>query len=188
MNTTPADDPRVIVGVDDSDAARWALAWALGEARLRGMELLIVHVSAVPPYAAAAGLPGHGAVGGLRDAGAELIGGLIGEVAGGAPQDVRASGLTLIGAPGDALVRLAREGDIMVVGRSSRGTLSRLLRPSVQRHCAQHSKATFISVRPPAVGSLDVPGSAHERSGIRRLWSTRRRRTEASGQSREAAG
>jgi nucleotide-binding universal stress UspA family protein len=175
VHPTPAEDPRIIVAVDDSAAARWALAWALGEARLRGLPLLIVHVTPIPPYAAAAGIPGHGAVGGLRDAGAELIYDLLAEVAGG--PGVRTSGLTLIGSPGDALVRLARQEDILVLGRGTRGFLSRLMRPSVQRHCALHSRAPVISVPAPVSGDLALPGAAHERSRLRRLWGSRRRLT-----------
>ncbi|WP_119730658.1 universal stress protein [Thermomonospora amylolytica] len=170
----PSAPPRVIVGVDDSDASRWALSWALGEARLRGMELLLVHVAPVPSYAAAAGVPGHGTVCGLREAGGELITRLLTELrSSGGCDPARVSGMTLLGAPGDALVRLAREEDILVVGRSSRGLLSRLVRPSVHRHCAAHARATFICVAPPTIGPLTVPGADGERPARRRLWGRR---------------
>ncbi|HEX2312723.1 MAG TPA: universal stress protein, partial [Thermomonospora sp.] len=170
-DTIPA--PRVIVGVDDSDSSRWALSWALGEARLRGLEVLLVHVAPVPPYAAAAGVPGHGAVCGLRDAGGELITRMLAELRdSGGCDAVHVSGMTLLGAPGDALVRLAREEDILVVGRSGRGLLSRLLRPSVHRHCAAHARATLICVSPPSIEPLTIPGAAGERHA--RRWLRRR--------------
>ncbi|WP_206664073.1 universal stress protein [Thermomonospora catenispora] len=165
--------PRIIVGVDESDASRWALSWALGEARLRGMELLLVHVAPVPSYAAAAGVPAHGTACELREAGSELITRLLAELrSSGGCDPARVSGMTLLGAPGDALVRLAREEDILVVGRSSRSLLSRLVRPSVHRHCAAHARSTFISVAPPKIGSLTVPGG-EERPARRRLWGRR---------------
>lgn len=166
--------PRIIVGVDESEASRWALSWALGEARLRDMELLLVHVAPVPSYAAAAGAPGHGTLCELREAGGELITRLLAELrSSGSCDPSRVSGMTLLGAPGDALVRLAREEDILVVGRSSRGLLSRLMRPSVHRHCAAHARSTFICVPPPRIGPLTVPGGGGERPARRRLWGRR---------------
>ncbi|REF01084.1 universal stress protein [Thermomonospora umbrina] len=170
MTETPIAPPRVIVGVDDSDASRWALSWALGEARLRGMEVLLVHVAPVPPYAAAAGAPGHAAFAGLRDAGGELITRMLTEVREGGCDAARVSGMTLLGAPGDALVRLAREEDILVVGRSGRGLVSRMLRPSVHRHCAAYARSTLVCVSPPTIEALTVPGAPGERHARRRLW------------------
>jgi len=182
VTETTAAPPRVIVGVDDSETSRWALSWALGEARLRGMELLVVHVAPIPAYPAAVGVPGHGAVCGLRDVGGELVSRLLAELReGGGCGTVRVSGMTLLGSPGDALVRLAREEDILVVGRASRGPLSRLLRPSVQRHCAAHARATLICVAPPKVEAITVPGAARERPLRRRLWGDRRRGRDDSG-------
>ncbi|SEG65661.1 Nucleotide-binding universal stress protein, UspA family [Thermomonospora echinospora] len=182
MTETPAAAPRVIVGVDESETARWALSWALGEARLRGMELLVVHVAPVPPYAAAAGVPGHGAACGLREAGGELITRLLAELQeGGGCGATRVSGMTLLGAPGDALVRLAREEDILVVGRGTRGPLSRLLRPSVHRHCAAHARATLVCVAPPTIGRLTVPGAAQERPLRRRPWWRRHEQDHTGG-------
>ncbi len=43
--------PRLVVGISRSRASWWALAWAVGESRRRGMRLLLVHVlrpSALP--------------------------------------------------------------------------------------------------------------------------------------------
>lgn len=133
MDSTPAEGPRVVVGVDDSAAARWALAWAIGEARLREMPLLVVHTARLPAHVAAPGLVNSEVIKALRSMGAHLIAGLLDEVAGGAPPDVRVSALSLVGDPGDTLVRLARETDILVVGRTSRPLVSRVARPSVQR-------------------------------------------------------
>src|SRR5690606_10977254 len=43
---------RVVVGVDDSDHARRALRWAIGEARARGSALRVVHAWMPPAFAA----------------------------------------------------------------------------------------------------------------------------------------
>ncbi|WP_169514774.1 universal stress protein [Actinomadura atramentaria] len=151
MIVRPEGGPRVVVGVDDSAGARCALAWAVGEARLRRLPLLVVHAAPLPPHVSAAGQLGGGVTEALRAAGAELIDRLLAEVA---AEDVRHDALALVGEPGSVLVRLTREDDILVVGRGDRGALSRLLRPSVRLHCARRARATLVCVRPPALDAL----------------------------------
>jgi nucleotide-binding universal stress UspA family protein len=179
----PEGGPRVVVGVDDSPGARCALAWAIGEARIRGLPLLVVHASALPPHVAAAGQLGC-VTDALQGAGEQLIRMLIDEVADGMPAGVETSMLALVGEPGAALVRLAREDDILVVGRGGRGPLSRLLRPSVRLHCARRARATLVCVGSPAVQSvienLTEGERPSDRFGIRRL-SQRLWRTDARG-------
>jgi nucleotide-binding universal stress UspA family protein len=177
VNARPECGPRVVVGVDDSAGARCALSWAIGEARLRGLPLVVVHAAPLPPHVSAAGQLGCGVTEALRGAGAELIARLLDEVAGGVPHGLDMTALALVGEPGATLVRLARENDILVVGRGGRGPLSRLLRPSVRLHCARRAKATFVCVRPPSLESLlevltagdGTPAQASDRSLIRRL-------------------
>ncbi|WP_067471709.1 universal stress protein [Actinomadura hibisca] len=154
MISRPDGGPRVVVGVDDSAGARCALSWAIGEARLRRLPLLVVHAAPLPPHVSAAGQLGCGITEALRGAGAELVARLLAETAGGAPAGVETATLALVGEPGAALVRLARDDDILVVGHGSRGLLSRLVRPSVRLHCARRTRATFVCVRPPALDSL----------------------------------
>ncbi|MGI8332441.1 universal stress protein [Actinomadura scrupuli] len=147
-------EPRVVVGVHDSAAARWALAWALGEARLRRIPLLIVQVAAMPHNAGAAvggALPDLLAT--ARAAGLALANRLLEDVAGNALSDVRVSVLPMVGDAGRTLVDLAREGDLLVIGAGAHGFIGRLVRPSVRRYCARHARTTLICVRPPALNS-----------------------------------
>ncbi|WP_425569431.1 hypothetical protein [Nonomuraea salmonea] len=53
------------MGVDESPAARWALAWAIGAARLHRMALVAVHVSRAPvhPFPRGAARAARGASG-----------------------------------------------------------------------------------------------------------------------------
>ncbi|GAA3937975.1 hypothetical protein GCM10023085_19120 [Actinomadura viridis] len=184
MDARPEGGPRVVVGVDDSAGARCALSWAIGEARLRGLPLLVVHAAPLPPHVSAAGQLGCGVTDALRGAGAELIARLLDEVAGGVPAGLEMTARALVGEPGATLVRLAREDDILVVGRGSRGPVSRLLRPSVRLHCARRTKATLVCVRPPALDTLlrsltageeSSAGQAADRSRLRRLVRRSRR-------------
>lgn len=176
----PANEgPRVVVGVDDSPAARWALAWAIGEARLRRMPLLVAHVSAFPQYAArAAGVPLPRDYSDVKAEGAAMISALLDDVAGGAPEGVQLLAMSLVGEPGETLVRLARDGDILVIGRGDRGTLSRLLNPSAHRYCARHARATVVCVRPPAAEAISrsLADETAGRPGLRRFLGLRRHR------------
>jgi nucleotide-binding universal stress UspA family protein len=148
------EEPRVVVGVRDSDAARWALAWAIGEARLRRAPLLVVHVAPMP-YNAGVAIGGAlpDVIASARTSGWALVGRLLDEVAGDALSDVRLRVLPLVGDAARTLVDLAREGDLLVVGVESHGLVSRLIHPSVRRYCARHARTTFTCVRPPAVDS-----------------------------------
>ncbi|WP_192809485.1 universal stress protein [Actinomadura rudentiformis] len=172
MIVRPEGGPRVVVGVDDSAGARCALAWAIGEARIRGLPLLVVHAAPLPAHVAAAGQLGC-VTEALQSAGEQLIAQLLCEVADGSPAGVETATLSVVGEPGATLVRLARGDDILVVGRGERPALSRLLRPSVRLHCARRTRATFVCVRPPAVQSvieeLSDGERPHDRFGIRRL-------------------
>ncbi|MFC5186438.1 universal stress protein [Actinomadura harenae] len=184
MIVRPEGGPRVVVGVDDSPGARCALSWAIGEARLRGLPLLVVHAAPLPPHVSAAGQIGCGITDALRSAGADLISRTLAEVAGGPPSGVELTELALVGEPGATLVRLARDDDILVVGHGDRSLFSRIVRPSVRLHCARRTRATLVCVRPPSfdslIDSLSVPddpeGAVAEPPLFRRL-ARRRRRT-----------
>ncbi|WP_433323574.1 universal stress protein [Spirillospora sp. CA-294931] len=183
MIARPEGGPRVVVGVDDTPAARCALSWAIGEARLRGLSLLVVHAEPLPPHVSAAGQLGGGVTDALRGAGAELIATLLDEVADGTPHGVELTAVAVVGEPGATLVKLAGDDDMLVVGHGDRGPLSRLLRPSVRLHCARRARATFVCVRPPTLDSLieslsdgeEPPAPAPEVSPIRRLGGWLRR-------------
>ncbi|XRQ14920.1 universal stress protein [Actinomadura welshii] len=154
MITRPEGGPRVVVGVDDSAGARSALSWAIGAARLRRLPLLVVHAAPLPPHVSAAGQLGCGVTEALRASGAELVARVLADVSGGPPAGVEVTALALVGEPGAALVRLAGDDDILVVGHGDRGPLSRLLRPSVRLHCARRARATLVCVRTPAFDTL----------------------------------
>ncbi|MFI0481174.1 universal stress protein [Actinomadura sp. 9N215] len=154
MIARPEGGPRVVVGVDDSAGARCALSWAIGEARLRRLPLLVAHAAPLPPHVSAAGQLGCGITEALRGSGAELIARLLAEVSDGPPDGVEMTALALVGEPGATLVRLAGDDDILVIGHGTRSPFSRLLRPSVRLHCARRARATLVCVRPPAFDTL----------------------------------
>lgn len=158
---------RLIVGVDESPAARWALAWAIGAARLHRMALVAVHVSRAPVHPFPEALPVQHAIRqGEETRGGEVVARAFEEVAGGAPDDLVTAGITRVGDPGYHLVDLARAGDLLVLGRGRRGLVSRMFLPSTSMYCARHARATVVIVRQPV--PPDDPQLSGERT--RRFW------------------
>ncbi|MEM9513931.1 MAG: universal stress protein [Actinomycetota bacterium] len=160
-----------IVGIDGSDAARTALAWAAATAEVHGdIELTAVGVWHVPPpmamFTAKRGF-------GVDELGLEATAGY--EVdqaiaAVGASIDIAAT--TRQGVVGHALVEAANEAaDVLVVGRTGGGELHERL-GSVSRYCATHAAVPVIVV-PDDVrdgdGSIVIgfDGSENARAAIR---------------------
>jgi nucleotide-binding universal stress UspA family protein len=146
--------PRVVVGVDDTPAARWALAWAIGEARLRELPLLVVH--AIPPAEAgmrATGVPLPSDVATLQRECEVALCEMLADMA--VSPDLEVTAACPYGYPGEALTRHTHDGDLLVIGRSGRGRLSRLLTGSVRGYCARYARATLVVVPVPSFASLD---------------------------------
>jgi nucleotide-binding universal stress UspA family protein len=159
---------RLIVGVNESPASRWALAWAIGAARLHRMALIAVHVSRAPVHPFPEALPVQHAIRQGEEARcAEVVAGVFEDVAGGMPEDLVTAVVGKVGDPGYHLVDLAREGDLLVLGRSRRGLISRMLLPSTSMYCARHAKTTVVIVQQPS--PPDDPAMSGERA--RRFWS-----------------
>lgn len=161
---------RLIVGVDESPAARWALAWAIGAARLHRMALVAVHVSRAPVHPFPEALPVQHAIRqGEEDRCGEVVARAFEDVAGGVPDDLTTAAVARVGDPGYHLVDLARDGDLLVLGRGRRGLVSRLFLPSTSMYCARHARATVVIVRQPV--PPDDPQLSGERA--RRFWGRR---------------
>jgi nucleotide-binding universal stress UspA family protein len=143
------------------------------------MPLLVAHVAAFPQYASrAAGIPLPRDYADVKAEGAAVISALLEDVAGGSPENVRLLAMSLVGEPGETLVRLARDGDVLVVGRGDRGLISRLLNPSVHRYCTRHGRTTVVCVRPPATDTIaeSFAENTEARTGARWLWGRRKHR------------
>ncbi|MEO3798037.1 universal stress protein [Nonomuraea sp. B10E15] len=161
---------RLIVGVDESPSSRWALAWAIGAARLHRMALVAVHVSRAPVHPFPEALPVQHAIRAGEEARcSEVITGVFDDVAGGVPEDLTTAVVGRVGDPGYHLVDLAREGDLLVLGRGRRGLFSRIFMPSTSMYCARHARTTVVIVRQPT--SPDDPEMSGER--VRGFWSRR---------------
>jgi nucleotide-binding universal stress UspA family protein len=142
------DPPRIVVGVDGSDGAGRALAWALEEGRRRDAVVQAVHGWS-PPY-----------VGGFPYTSAQLDPGLFEQharqVLDEALDQADTSGLAqpvdreLTCATGaSAVLRAARDADLVVVGSRGLGGFKGLLLGSVSTPVAHHAPCPVVVVPPP---------------------------------------
>lgn len=138
----------LVVGVDGSSSSRQALAWAVQEARLRSLILLVVSCWQLnDPLTRSSGIASAGARAAQQaDAARARLALLVDEVA---PED---SGVVLRqrvvrGRPGAELVRLSEHAAVLVVGARGHGTLAGTVLGSVSQHVLAHSACTVVVVR-----------------------------------------
>lgn len=139
----------VIVGLDDSDSAATALAWAARYARSHQLRLLAVHVSPFLADVSADWTPEAPA----HDRRADDDLGPTAVLASQAFQRVHPEpswGLHYVGgAPGRSLVGLAHKTQLLAVGARTHRSLGRLLAGSVSHYCLSHSTAPVAAVPAP---------------------------------------
>lgn len=144
MDTTT----RIVVGVDGSPASRAALAWAVEQIERRKARVTAVSVCQVHPM----GTPRPRVAGPdafralheriLRDAVAE-----VGPAAVGVEQVVPAGG------PGQVLVELSKDADLLVLGGHGYRKSGLTIIGSVTAHCLRHAHCPVVIV--PVGGEVD---------------------------------
>jgi nucleotide-binding universal stress UspA family protein len=139
----------IVVGVDDSKAARAALRFALEEARMRSASLRAVHAWQFR-YPGAAGVEGAYAIPGfdldsLRNAAGAGLEAIVAEIS---PEggDVEVERLVVEGAAGSVLLDEARDAELLVVGSRGRGGFAGLLLGSVSQQCAHHASCPVVII------------------------------------------
>jgi nucleotide-binding universal stress UspA family protein len=140
----------IVVGVDQSEGAKAALAFAHEEARLRDATLRAVHAWQFG-YIDYTGFGGAApAVGGdiseLREAAAAALDATVREALP-SPGDVKIEQRVVEGSAGAALVDESRNADLLVVGSRGHGGFAQLLLGSVSQQCAQHAACPVVIVR-----------------------------------------
>ena len=140
---------RLVVGVDDSQGARAALAWALQEAQLRDAALEVVHAWSLPM---AEGWNSEWPVdeAWFRERSRELLDKIIIECAAGTHTTVQAIPLPLeCEVPALGLVEQSEGADLLIVGSRGRGGFKGLLLGSVSVQCVQHATCPVVVVKQP---------------------------------------
>jgi len=137
-----ADRGRVVVGVDGSEDAVRALAWAAEESRLRDATLVVVHAWSLPAIA----VPLIADPAPIRDAAGELVeDALVGAGVDAVPPDVEVR--VVSGSPAAAVLEVAEHADLLVVGSRGRGGFRGLLLGSVSHQVATHASCPVVVVR-----------------------------------------
>lgn len=136
----------IVVGVDGSDGAKRALAWAIDEARRRSVDVHAVHVWSFPYVGAPPITP---ALVDLDQLAAESQAMLNDAIA-----DVPTHGVTVHahvyeGPAPRCLLEAARDADLVVVGSRGRGGFAGLLLGSVSQQVAQHAPCPVVVVPEP---------------------------------------
>ncbi len=143
---------RVLVGVDGSDAARKALAFAVQEAKRRGATLVAVTAVDLPdfawidPYL----LRNHPESEYLARTREKLHTMLVEQIG---PADVPVEPVVEVAAPAEALISRSADADLLVVGSRGRGGFRGLLMGSVSLQCVLHAHCPVTVVRPEPVES-----------------------------------
>ncbi len=143
--TTQTTSDRIVVGVDGSDFAVGALAWALDEARLRNATLTIVHawqylpmvaepLAAVPPIPFAE----------LEDNAKRIVAETIEKATDGQEPGVVLDIRVVEGPPAPALLGAAEGATLLVVGSRGRGGFAGLLLGSVSQQITHHAPCPVV--------------------------------------------
>lgn len=139
--------PRIVVGVDGSEAAERALRWALAQARVTGAVVEAVQAWHLPVgYGVPMVVPADEDVAAATEQSlAETVDRVIAAYPG-----VRVDQQVLPGHAAMVLLEQARDAELLVVGSHGHGGFVGALLGSVSQHCIQHATCPVVVVRAPA--------------------------------------
>ena len=145
METQLARGGRIVVGVDKSDSAKAALAWAVRQAGLTGAEVDAV-AAWLPPVQFGWAPPYEGP--GIREAAEAALDEAIADV------QLEALGVVIHPVivrdnPARALLDAAKDADLLVVGSRGHSGFTEALLGSVGQHCVHHARCPVVVVRAP---------------------------------------
>ncbi len=138
--TAPADDARIVVGVDGSDSAQAALRWAVRQAKLTGG---CVEAVSAWHYPTTVGWEDLGVDADFEGTARQILSEALAAVDGLEP------GVTVLsqvaeGYPAEVLVDAAKGADLLVVGSRGHGGFKSALLGSVSLHCVTHAHCPVL--------------------------------------------
>jgi nucleotide-binding universal stress UspA family protein len=137
----------VVVGVDGSEASKDALRWAVRYARMAGTTVEVVTAWYFPASYGWGPTPAISEVDLEGDARAALKQTLEEVVATEGPVTVQTQ--VVQGPPALALLRVAADADLLVVGSRGHGAFAGMLLGSVSEHCVHHATCPVVVVHHP---------------------------------------
>lgn len=142
---TTAKRKPVVVGVDDSAAARFALEWAIDEALVRGCDVRAVVVWSMDLTREPLWTPEEE----VRARYAERLRTTIDEVAHGRGPLPRIVPVVVESAPAAGLIEASKDAALLVVARRAGQWVRRALLGSVSSACVKHARVPVVVVPPP---------------------------------------
>lgn len=133
----------IIAGVDGSGHSSQALAWAVGEARLRDHALKVIY--AFPAMRSLVGSTAHEYYPQVEQEAKQALERSLADM----PDitGVHVDRLLVAGSPAKVLVEASREASMLVVGSRGVGGFRGLLMGSVSLQCVQHAHCPVVVVR-----------------------------------------
>jgi nucleotide-binding universal stress UspA family protein len=149
MNASAGSQPRIVVGVDGSEASIDALHWAVAQAELVGGKLDVVMTWELPTtYGWAAPYPeGFDPETDTRHLLEDTVAAVLADHPG---LDVHAQ--VIEGHPAPVLIDVAKGAQLLVVGSRGHGAFAGMLLGSVSDHCVSNSPCPVVVVRHPHDG------------------------------------
>lgn len=138
---------KIVVGIDSTKASAAALEWAISEAKLRGCHLDVVVSWDYPIMAGAEPVMVQTPDRDLLVNSARVTAEKLAETVGLPSAGIEYAVHTPEGRPGEELVAMAADADLLVVGTHGSGALKQLLLGSVSSYCAHHSTCPVVLVR-----------------------------------------
>ncbi len=138
----------IVIGVDGSEGAQSALAWALAEARLRQTMLRVVCAWEVPVLiygAAPAYVPPVDPTSDSKLAAERAIDDALRELSG-ATDGLEVERVVVNGHAAPILVDASGEAELLVVGSRGLGGFTGLVLGSVSQHCVHHARCPVVVI------------------------------------------
>lgn len=153
------EGPRVVVGVDGSDASKAALVWALEEARLRGATVHVVHAWQYPFEMAAGTYAVPAPAGEMRLWAEEVLDDALAAAEVGSDAPVVRQ--TENGPAVTVLMEAARGAELLVIGTRGHNRLTGLFLGSVSQYLAVHAPCPVLVVHgPDEIAVHETPAAA----------------------------
>src|SRR5579875_3899993 len=154
--------PRVVVGVDGSEAARAALVYAAEEARLRGALLEVVHAWQYPFDMAATTYSVPVPAGEMKQWAEQVVDDMLSDAE---VDPARVARVAVNGPAAPVLMEAAKGADLLVVGTRGHNRMTGLFLGSVSQYLAVHAPCPVLVVHGPPAHRAPPPQPAPATAG-----------------------
>ena len=136
---------KIVVGVDGSESSNTALRWALGEARLRNVEVEVVHTWSLTPMVDPMGFASYVPVEEIETAAKIVVENVMKSVEEFVGKTKVSTKITR-GPAAATWLEAAKDAELLVVGRRGHGGFMGLLLGSVAEQVAHHAPCPVVIV------------------------------------------